>query len=66
MSLNNIELNPRLLAELYPNKLVGDTDVQIIAATEPIMEEHEATSVAPSVHLRHDFKSLGNNQKMFW
>ncbi len=63
MSLNNIELNPQLLAELYPNKLVGDIDVQIIAATEPIMEEHEATLEAPALHLRHDFKSLGNNQK---
>lgn len=63
MSLNNIELNPQLLAELYTNKLVGDIDVQIIAATEPIVQEHEATLVAPAVNLRHDFKSLGNNQK---
>lgn len=67
MSLNNIELNPRLLAELYSNMLVSETDGQTIVApppaTEPILQEHEATLVAPAVNLRHDFKSLGNNQK---
>lgn len=74
MSLNNIELNPQLLAGLYSKSLIGEADsldVPITSSLPPKPQKQPAQKnskpavdkTSPSLTSSSPFKTLGNNQK---
>jgi len=72
MSLNDIQLNPQLLAKLYPKSLIDDADAAMHSHTKLLAPDVEinvaekkvsSTSKKSAEALRIAFKSLGNNQK---
>lgn len=71
MSLNDIQLNPQLLAGLYAKSLVGDADAvdEVPAKTSVPGVNKNIPAAKSAVTQKHTtvqqptFKSLGNNQK---
>lgn len=74
MSLNDIELNPQLLAGLYSKSLIGETDNDVDFPAKTVLPPKQQTNIIkePTKAAKPEksiaapvsnFKSLGSNQK---